>query len=53
MQLQWGTLLEQARANHAQACANQATAEAVLMPSGMVEMEKWRLGCRMLMVVPR
>ena len=45
MQLEWGTLLEQARANHAQAsanheqaranqataCANQATAEAALL----------------------
>lgn len=31
MQLQWETLLEQARANHAQACANQATAEATLL----------------------
>ena len=31
MQLEWGTLLEQARANHAQACANQAFAEAPLL----------------------
>jgi hypothetical protein len=31
MQLEWGTLLEQARANHAQARANQATAEATLL----------------------
>jgi len=31
MQLEWGTLLEQARANHAQARANQATAEATLV----------------------
>ena len=38
MQLEWGTLLEQARANHAQACANheqaranQATARATLL----------------------
>ena len=28
MQLEWGTLLEQARANHAQACANQEQARA-------------------------
>ena len=31
MQLEWGTLLEQARAHHAQARANQTTAEATLL----------------------
>ena len=31
MQLEWASLLEQARANHAQARANQATAEATLL----------------------
>ena len=31
MHLEWGTLLEQARANHAQARANQATAEPTLL----------------------
>ena len=53
MQLEWGTVLEQARSNHAQARAKHSWQCVAVMASGMAKLVNWTHGFRMLMALLR